>query len=210
MNTGKLNRRITIVTPGTMTPDGIGGFIEDTRNEGSISLATARSFAGVVPAYGSFTVQMGSSDLSASTVWNLQFSLDGINWDNAQEYGIDISDTLVQSDVVIRLFNADAGLNFRILFAGATTGTVNYVMTPEGSNTRDTWCSARQLSMGESLSYGLETSTASFRFSFLYFSADDITRVKELIYQSRNFRIVNIENIDEAKNVITVIANERK
>lgn len=108
MNTGKLNRRITIVTPGAMTPDGIGGFAE-----------------------------------------------------------------------------------------GAKT-------------TRVTWCSARQLSMAESLSYGLETSTASYRFSFLYFAADDITRVKELTFAGRTFRIVNVENVDEANKQITVIANERK
>lgn len=108
MNTGKLNRRITIVTPGTMTPDGIGGFTE-----------------------------------------------------------------------------------------GAKT-------------TRATWCSARQLSMGESLSYGLETATASFKFSFLYFAADDITRAKELTYEGRTFRIVNVDEVDENKHLITVIANERK
>lgn len=108
MNTGKLNKRITIITPGTLSADGIGGFTQ-----------------------------------------------------------------------------------------GATSS-------------RSTWCSAKQLSMAESLSYGLETSTASFRFSFLYFAADDITRVKELTYSGRTFRIVNIENIDEANKQITVIANERK
>lgn len=108
MNTGKLNRRITIVTPGAMTPDGIGGFTEGTKT------------------------------------------------------------------------------------------------------TRTTWCSARQLSMSESLSYGLETSTASFKFSFLYFSADDITRVKELTYEGRTFRIVNVDEVNEDKRTIIVIANERK
>ena len=108
MNTGKLNRRITIVTPGVMTSDGIGGFTEGVKT------------------------------------------------------------------------------------------------------TRVTWCSARQLSMGESLSYGLETSTASFRFGFLYFAADDITRVKELTYEGRTFRIVNIEEVNEDKRMIIVIANERK
>lgn len=107
MNTGKLNRRITIVTPGTMTPTTIGGFTQ-----------------------------------------------------------------------------------------GAQT-------------TRSTWCSARQLSMAETLSYGLETSTAAYQFAFKYFSADDITRVKELQYESRNFRIVSIREMNEEKNEITVIANER-
>lgn len=108
MNTGKLNKRITIVTPGTLTPDGIGGFTEGTKSS------------------------------------------------------------------------------------------------------RTTWCMAKQLSMAESLSYGLETATTSYRFSFLYFAADDITRVKELTYSGRTFHIVNIENNDEANKQITVIANERK
>lgn len=108
MNTGKLNRRIAIVTPGTMTPDGIGGFTEGVKTS------------------------------------------------------------------------------------------------------RTTWCSARQLSMAESLSYGLEAATASYRFGFLYFAADDITRVKELTYEGRTFRIVNVEEVNEDKRMIVVIANERK
>lgn len=107
MNTGKLNRRITIVTPGTMTPTTIGGFTE-----------------------------------------------------------------------------------------GAKT-------------TRVTWCSARQLSMSETLSYGLETSTASYQFGFMYYAADDITRVKELIYEGRTFRIQQVKEVDEAKREIQVIASEK-
>lgn len=107
MNTGKLNKRITIVTPGAMTPDGIGGFTE-----------------------------------------------------------------------------------------GAKT-------------TRFTWCSARQLSMGETLNHGLELTTAAYIFGFIYFAADDITNIKELIYKGRNFRIVSIRELNEEKKEITVIANER-
>lgn len=107
MNTGKLNRRITIITPGTMTPDGIGGFTQ-----------------------------------------------------------------------------------------GTTT-------------TRSTWCNARQLSMSETLSYGLETSVDTYQFTFKYFAADDITRVRELTFLNRNFRISQIKNIDEANNEIQVIASER-
>lgn len=78
------------------------------------------------------------------------------------------------------------------------------------ATTRSTWCSAKQLSMSESLSYGLETATDSYRFTFLYYSADDITRVKELTFENRSFRIVSVENNDEEKRIITVIANERK
>ena len=107
MNTGKLNRRITIVTPGTMTPTTIGGFTEGTKT------------------------------------------------------------------------------------------------------TRITWCSARQLSMSETLSYGLETSTASYQFGFMYYAADDITSVKELIYEGRTFRIQQVKEVDEAKREIQVIASEK-
>ena len=107
MNTGRLNRRITIVTPGAMVSDGIGGFTE-----------------------------------------------------------------------------------------GAKT-------------TRVTWCSARQLSMGETLNHGLELTTSAYIFGFLYFAADDITNMKELIYKGRNFRIVSIRELNEEKREITVIANER-
>lgn len=91
-------------------------------------------------------------------------------------------------------------------------------MTPDGiggftegaKTSRNTWCSARQLSIQETLSYGLETATASFEFSFLYFAADDMTRVKELTYQSRSFKVASVVNVNEEKKQITVIANERK
>lgn len=103
-------------------------------------------------------------------------------------------------------------LNRRITIVtpGAMTPTTIGGFTQGVTTTRTTWCSARQLSMAESLSYGLETSTASYRFSFLYYAADDITRVKELTFNGRSFRIVSVENVDEAKQQITVIANERK
>jgi len=98
------------------------------KKTGSIVLATVRSFVGVVPQKGTFSVQMLSANLSADTAFNLQFSLDNTNWDNAQESGTDISDTLVDDVVMIKSFEADPGISFRILFAGVTTGTVEYVI----------------------------------------------------------------------------------
>lgn len=91
-------------------------------------------------------------------------------------------------------------------------------MTPDGvggytegpPTTRVTWCSAKQLSMQEVLLYGLETTNASYRFRFQYYSADDITFKHRLTFESRNFRIASIENVDEEKKVITVIATEKK
>jgi hypothetical protein len=98
------------------------------KKTGSIILATVRNFTGVVPLRGRFTIQMLSANLSADTTFNLQFSLDGTNWDNAQDAGVDISDSLVQSATMIKSFDADPGILFRILFAGATTGTIAYVI----------------------------------------------------------------------------------
>lgn len=94
---------------------------------GSIVLATARNFGAAVPLKGVFTVQMLCANLSAGTTFNLQFSLDKVNWDNAQESGTDISDTLVDDTVMIKSFEADPGIYWRIIFAGATTGTVAYI-----------------------------------------------------------------------------------
>ena len=98
------------------------------KKTGSIALGTVRYFSGVVPTRGSFTVQMLCTNLSADTTLNLPFSLDGTNWDNAQEAGTDISDTLKDDAVLIKSFAADTGVYWRILFAGNTTGTVNYII----------------------------------------------------------------------------------
>jgi len=103
-------------------------------------------------------------------------------------------------------------LNRRITIVtkGAMTPTTIGGFTEGVGSTKNTWCSAKQLSMAESLSYGLETSVATFRFSFLYYAVDEVTRIKELTFEGRTFRIVSVENVDEVKNVITLIANERK
>ena len=97
-----------------------------------------------------------------------------------------------------------------IITPGTMTPTTIGGFTQGATSSRTTWCNARQLSMGETLSYGLETSVDSYQFSFRYFAADDITRVKELTFGGRNFRISQIKNIDEANNEIQVIASERR
>lgn len=95
---------------------------------GSISLGTTREIKGIVPLNGLFSVQLLSANLSGDTTFNLQFSNDGTNWGNAKEAGTDISDTLSQSTVNFNSFSGVPGTRFKILFAGATTGTVNYVL----------------------------------------------------------------------------------
>ena len=102
-------------------------------------------------------------------------------------------------------------LNRRIIIvtSGAMTSDVIGGFT-EGIPTQKTvWCAARQLSMAETLSFGLETTTESYQFNFLYFSADDLTRIKELIYKGSSFRIAQVKEVDEAKREIHVIASKR-
>lgn len=93
---------------------------------GSIILGTIRYFTGIVPLRGRYTIQMLSTNLSGNTIWNLQVSVDGTSWENAKELGTDISDTLVDDLVQVRTFEGNPGDKFKILFDGATTGTVTY------------------------------------------------------------------------------------
>lgn len=95
---------------------------------GSINLGTTRVIKGVVPLNGLFSVQLLSANLSGNTTFNLQFSNDGENWANAKEAGTDITDTLVQATVNFNSFSGVPGTRFQILFAGVTTGTVNYIL----------------------------------------------------------------------------------
>jgi hypothetical protein len=93
----------------------------------SISLATSRIISGVgrLPLDGRFSIQMLSADLSGPTIFNLQLSLDGTNWDNAVANDTDISDTLVVNETKIKAFECAGEAYWHILFAGVTTGTVN-------------------------------------------------------------------------------------
>lgn len=103
-------------------------------------------------------------------------------------------------------------LNRRITIVthGILTPTTIGGFTEAAGTTKTTWCNAKQLTMAESLTYGLETAIASYRFSFLYYAVDEVTRIKELTFENRTFRIVSVENVDELKNIVTIIANERK
>lgn len=102
-------------------------------------------------------------------------------------------------------------LNKRITIVtpGTLTATTTGGFTEGAVTSVTTWCEAEQLSMTEQLRNGLETASASYRFTFRFQSAD-MTRVKELTYQTRNFRVVNIENVDEESRTMTVIANEQR
>ena len=72
------------------------------------------------------------------------------------------------------------------------------------------WCSARQLSMGQKLTYGLEASYAAYEFGFNYESAKNITEAATLSYNGRSFVIKSINELDEAHRTIIIIATEQR
>jgi head-tail adaptor len=81
----------------------------------------------------------------------------------------------------------------------------------EGTPTeRDTWAGMTQLSMGQQISYGLQTTFASYLFTFRYFSISDVSAITRIKYGSREFNIVRVNNIDEQKGMCTIIANEQR
>jgi len=95
-----------------------------------------------------------------------------------------------------------------IVFAGEMTPDGLGGFTEGANTTREVWANVKRLSMNEQLLYGLETSTASYRFQFLYYAADDITRIDSIQYRGRNFRIKNVREIDEMRRVVEVIGTE--
>jgi len=99
-----------------------------SKRSGTIDLEVSRVIKTVSPLDGVFSVQMLSNDISASTDFTLEVSCDGINWDTAKEFGSDISDTLVINETMVKSFEVDAGLYFRINFGGVTTGNVDYIV----------------------------------------------------------------------------------
>lgn len=95
---------------------------------GSINLATVRFVNGVIPSKGRFTIELMSEDLSAETTFNVQISASGDNYANAQESGADIEGTIANSTATVKTYEGNPGDRFKILFAGATTGNVSYVI----------------------------------------------------------------------------------
>jgi hypothetical protein len=93
---------------------------------GSIVLGTIRYFTGKVPSRGKFTIQMLSTDLSAETTFNVQISADGLEFDNAYELGEAVTGTIADDVTTVKTYEGNPGDTFKILFAGVTTGTVNY------------------------------------------------------------------------------------
>lgn len=95
---------------------------------GSINLATVRYINGIVPLNGLFGVQLLCDNLSGNTTFNLQFSKDKVSWANAKEGGTEITGTLVDGTPAYEAFSGVPKTYYKILFAGATTGTVEYIV----------------------------------------------------------------------------------
>ena len=103
-------------------------------------------------------------------------------------------------------------LNRRISYTTTATyiddGFGGKTVSVAGS-TVETWCSARQLSMSELISYGLPVDVKSYEFGFIYERGANIGNGTNLTYESKTFRAVSITEIDEAKREIKVIATNQ-
>lgn len=107
----------------------IVGISMDDPVSGSVDLAASLHLptsAGQRLVYGLGSVQMLSADISATTTFYLELSVDQTNWDIAVESGTDVSDTLVKAETKIVNFESTVGIYWRIRFESGNTGTVNY------------------------------------------------------------------------------------
>lgn len=73
----------------------------------------------------------------------------------------------------------------------------------------ETWCSARQLSMRELISYGLPVDVKTFEFGFIYESVEYVLNGMTLIYEGKQFRVVQTIELNEAKREIKIIATNQ-
>lgn len=95
---------------------------------GTINLAQVRSLDGSIESKGRITFELFSSNVSDDTTYNVQISVSGDRFQNAQEGGTDITGTLTQNSAVVKSFEGNPGDVVRILFAGVTTGNVSYAL----------------------------------------------------------------------------------
>ena len=100
-------------------------------------------------------------------------------------------------------------LNRRISY----TATATYISDEFGGKTQsvagastETWCSAKQLSMRELISYGLPVEYVVYEFGFHYDRGVNIVRGMNLTYESKTFKVNQIIEVDEAKQMVKVIA----
>lgn len=107
----------------------IKGITIDDPVSGSVDLSSSLyvpTSAGQRLVYGLGSIQMLSSDISDTTAFYLELSLDQTNWDNAVELGVDVEDTLVRSETKVVNFESTVGIYWRIRFANGNTGNISY------------------------------------------------------------------------------------
>ena len=72
----------------------------------------------------------------------------------------------------------------------------------------ETWCSANQLGMDVALRYGMDAGQSNYQFALRYEQGKNIKQGDILIYDSRNFKVKQIIDIDEDSNEVKILAYE--
>lgn len=93
---------------------------------GTIDLSSVREIPAQRANGGTMAFQLLSTDLSASTDFDLRVSIDGTNWDIATDAGTDVTDSLTANDVKIMQVELVSGIFYKVVFGGTTTGNVTY------------------------------------------------------------------------------------
>lgn len=100
-------------------------------------------------------------------------------------------------------------LNRRISYTTAATYTDTALggkAVSVAGTTVTTWCSARQLSMNDQISYGLPIDVKVYEFGFHYERGANISFGTILTYETRQFKVLRVTEINEAKREIKVVA----
>ena len=91
-------------------------------------------------------------------------------------------------------------------------GTVD---TPTGGTTdnydieRTTWCNAKKLSQKETVLFGLSVGESAFQFKTRYEIGNQFDQTTVLTYEGTPLRIISVNEVDEYKREVIIIANER-
>lgn len=102
-------------------------------------------------------------------------------------------------------------LNRRITIStyGANTVTATGGYTRGAETQTETWCAAKPLNGKELLLNGLQLGERAYEFTFRYEQGVNVSQLGKLTYESREFRVIQVLEIDEYKRVVKVTAQER-
>lgn len=81
--------------------------------------------------------------------------------------------------------------------------------TPSYNAEATTWCSATKLSESETILFGLSLGQSAFKFHLRYEIGNLFDQTTVLTYEGKELRIITVNEIDEYKREVIVIANER-